>query len=316
MAFATNRCGIAMCGPPKSSRRLDAEIPTPHTNSSAAKPNSNQDKPLAHALQYAARGWSVFPVGKNKRPLTKHGFQEATLDPEQIRAWWLWSPRALIAVATGRPSGIVGLDIDVKQSRNGLVTLELLGVGGHPTAPTAHTPSGGLHILFGWPGFRIPCSTDKLGPGLDVRGDGGYLVLPPGPGRSWDPHLGPDTALPPLPQWIVARCTSRQQQSRRRPSFHRSRLTPYGRAALDDAVRRIRHAAAGQQELTLNSEAFRVARLVGRGLLPAEVAYEALVWAAHQMPTYDPHRPWRTSEIDRKVRRSFSQGLDHRGGRR
>jgi hypothetical protein len=97
----------------------------------------------------------------------------------------------------------VVLDIDIRESGSGIDTLQMLGVNFHPITPTAHTPSGGIHCFFAWPGYKVPNSASKIGPYLDVRGDGGYVVLPPGPGRFWDPHLGPDTPLTAMPEWLV-----------------------------------------------------------------------------------------------------------------
>ncbi|MGA9508491.1 MAG: bifunctional DNA primase/polymerase [Candidatus Sulfotelmatobacter sp.] len=62
------------------------------------------------ALEHAARGWHVFPC-KGKKPLTLHGFKDASIDPEQIRAWWTKWPDANVAIACGA-SGIAVFDID------------------------------------------------------------------------------------------------------------------------------------------------------------------------------------------------------------
>jgi len=118
------------------------------------------EKPrLLTALDYARRGWPVFPMSEAKVPFTAHGFKDATTDEATIRGWWKRWPNALVAIATGEPSGIVALDIDVRPEGSGLDTLENLGIAFHPVTPTALTPSGGFHCWFRWPGYYVPSSS-------------------------------------------------------------------------------------------------------------------------------------------------------------
>src|SRR5262245_1658199 len=139
--------------------------------------------PLDTALSYAASSLPVFPCvssgSTRKRPHTGRGFHDATTDQGIIQHWWLTWPEALIGIPTGRPSGRVVLDIDVKNDRaNGWDSLEDLGHLPLPATVMVHTASGGLHVHFD-PGDReFRCSAGLLGPGLDVRGDGGYIILP------------------------------------------------------------------------------------------------------------------------------------------
>jgi hypothetical protein len=155
------------------------------------------------ALRYAARGWPVFPVRADKHPLTAHGKDDATLDKQQVREWWQRWLNAVPSIVTGEPSGIVALDIDIRPTGSGFDSLDELGVSTHPRAPTAHTPRGGCALLFRWPGHFVKTCVGELAPHLDIRCDRGSLMLPPGPGRFWDPHLGPDTPLPVMPAWMV-----------------------------------------------------------------------------------------------------------------
>jgi hypothetical protein len=93
-------------------------------------------------------------------------------------------------------------------------------------------------------------------------------------------------------------------------------LSRYAEAALDLACRAILAAPDGQQEVTLNKEAFSVGTLTASGALPPEFAERVLLWCAFQIPDYDPVRPWRKEEIERKVRRAFGDGMARpRGGR-
>jgi hypothetical protein len=89
------------------------------------------------------------------------------------------------------------------------------------------------------------------------------------------------------------------------------RLSRYGEAALDGAVKAIISAPAGAQHQTLNRECFNMGGLVAAGALPAALALESLGWAARQMPSYDRRRSWRTPELDKQVRNSFCDGQLH-----
>lgn len=262
---------------------------------------------LRFAAHYVARGWRIFPVRQDKRPLTTHGVRDATLEMAQIGEWWKRWPDALISIATGKPSGVVALDVDIRPGVHGPDSLEALGVAIHPTTPTAHSPSGGYHILFRWPGYEVRSSTSKLGPGLDVRGDGGSLILPPGPDRRWDPHLTYDeTPLADMPSWMKLAEPEPRPLPSGRPT---GKLDRYCEVALDRAIKAILEAPAGQQELTLNRETFGIAQLVeGRGM-PASLALQSLHWAASRMTSHDPRRPWQPRELEKRVAAAFQAGL-------
>jgi hypothetical protein len=160
---------------------------------------------LDAALGYAARGWPVSAWatrGNRKFPLSGHGHLYATTDAailQQTRARW---PDAIPAITTGKPSGVVALDIDIRPAGSGFDSLGELGVVLHPEGPTTHTSQGGCAVLFRWPGYCVKTCSGEIGPHIDVRGDGGSIIVPPGPGRFWDPHLGPDTPLPAMPEWM------------------------------------------------------------------------------------------------------------------
>jgi hypothetical protein len=153
----------------------------------------------------------------------------------------------------------------------------------------------------------VRSTTDRIGSGLEVKGDGSSLILPPGPGRSWDPILDPETPLAPIPKWMVLpdKPVGTSVPRPARPV----RLDRYGEAALDNAVRRIVEAPAGAQEITLNAEAYGIGRLAGSGTIPGGLALEALLWATQRLSCHDARRPWRPADLERKVRDSFLDGL-------
>jgi hypothetical protein len=178
----------------------------------------------------------------------------------------------------------------------------------HSGTPTAHTPSGGCHLLFRWPGHFVKTIAGKIGRDLDIRADGGGLILPPGPGRFWDPHLGIDTPLAAMPEWMVL--TQPEAPVVEAPkSKNPQPLSRYAEAALDAAVQAIVSAPDGRQRNTLNCEVYSIARLVAGGVMPAALAIEALQWAARQLRTCDPRRPWRSADVDKMVRNAFADGL-------
>ena len=165
----------------------------------------------AAALDYAARGWAVFPlVPGGKVPATPHGFKDATTDEAQIRRWWGSRQQAGVAVATGPPSGLFVLDVDIKtvDGRETLRDLEERHAR-LPEGPQALTPSGGCHYYFAMPpAVHIGGSVGLLGPGLDIRAVGGYAVLPPtrladGSEYVWEASSHPDVPLPSPPAWLL-----------------------------------------------------------------------------------------------------------------
>lgn len=163
----------------------------------------------AASLYYASLGWAVFPlVPKDKIPLLSkakggNGLHDATTDADTITAWWTANPNANIGLATGDKSGVVVVDVDGEAGETALAIY-----GDLPDTVESLTGKG-RHLLFS--GANIRNSAGKLGPQLDVRGDGGYIVAPPsihpnGGTYRWVSRRHPG-ALPlaALPQSIVDR---------------------------------------------------------------------------------------------------------------
>ena len=271
------------------------------------------------ALSYAARGWLVFPCHPDpgpdhKRPYSKNGFHDASADPSVITEWWSRWPQALIGVPTGEAIGAVVLDIDVKRPEaNGYDTLDDLGFGILPDTPMVHTTSGGLHCYFKIPPGGLRNTNGKrgrgIGPGLDWRGTGGYVIVPsPDSGYSWDPHQNFDTVkLAEVPSGLLPREPERVAPAK--PVRPEVGIGPYAEKAILTACQRIEKAPPGEQEATLNGESFSIGTLAGAGAIPADFARRALIYAACRMPSYDRRRPWIGSELERKVDRAFRDGM-------
>lgn len=149
-----------------------------------------------------------------KHPVTKNGLKDATTDLRKINAWWDEDTSFNVAVATGAESGIFVLDIDVSDTKHGDDTLEALEEkhGKLPDTVEVITGSGGRHLYFKHPGnIRIKSSVEdeELGKGIDVRGDGGYVLAPPSmhmSGRSYGYEASSrptDVPLAEAPQWLL-----------------------------------------------------------------------------------------------------------------
>lgn len=135
-----------------------------------------QDLEICELAQaYAKAGLYVFPLApREKRPMAgSRGFKDATINPEQIAAWWEQYPDMNIGIATGTVSGILVVDVDAH--KGGMETLAKLGLV--PTL-TAITGNGGRHIIYAIPaGVNIKSACERW-PGVDIKCEGGYIVAP------------------------------------------------------------------------------------------------------------------------------------------
>jgi hypothetical protein len=160
---------------------------------------------LADALNLAASGLRVFPCKpRSKLPATPHGFKDASCDPELIQRWWQQGPAYNVAVATGAPSGIFVVDIDGMPAERAFDELAPEALPASIEVITAR----GRHIWFRHPGGVIPNSVDKVAPGVDVRGDGGYVLAPPSlhpDGKRYAWSVDSASAVAAAPPWLLER---------------------------------------------------------------------------------------------------------------
>ena len=156
--------------------------------------------PLEAALAYAAAGIPIFPVSANKVPLCPGGFYDATTDPDIIIGWWTQRPFADIGMPTGKVSGYIVLDRDMKNGRNGFKAVPDMDL----SPVMASSPSGGTHDFFAY-ADGIHSQHDQFAPGIEIKSDGAYVVLPsPGSGREWVKGSSlPADGLPPVPGHLV-----------------------------------------------------------------------------------------------------------------
>jgi Bifunctional DNA primase/polymerase, N-terminal len=228
------------------------------------------------ALDYVRQGTPIFPCNPiDKKPLTPHGFKDATADEAQIRAWWTQWPNAMIGAPMGPASGLWATDVDLDPPKkiDGQATLDQL-ITKHTALPptwTTITPRGGRHLIFAWDSnVEIRNSSGKIGPGIDVRGNGGYIILPPsrnatGGEYQWEP--GGPQAVALAPGWLVALAKAKKASA-------------YARAALDRECKNVASAQPGTRNDTLNTAAFSLFQLVAGGALDEQEVRDRLFEAA------------------------------------
>jgi bifunctional DNA primase/polymerase-like protein len=149
----------------------------------------------AKALALARQGLPVFPCRcVDKRPLTQNGFKDASSDLELVHRWWALWPRAYVGAPTGDKFVVIDLDLQHVEALSWFETNDAR----LPLTRTHVTGSGGRHLLFK-PNSKVGCTTSKLGPHIDTRGFGGYVI--------WWPACGLDVLHPQtlaeVPRWAL-----------------------------------------------------------------------------------------------------------------
>jgi hypothetical protein len=262
---------------------------------------------LRSALAAAALGWHVFPCAAGgKRPALRGNWQDlATTSPDQIRDWWARAPYN-IGIACG-PSGLVVIDLDLPHdvdddegaADGALFPLSgadiLSGLAGQHGARypggtyIVDTPSGGCHLYFSAAADgRARNSAGALGPHIDVRADGGYVVGAGSRvgGRAYTARGGRRPPAPaPLPPWLGRLVAESPTPApavppQRVPAGDPAQGREYAIAALRAETSRVAAAVPGTRNDTLNRAAFSLGQLVTAGLLPPIPVITSLIDAA------------------------------------
>jgi putative DNA primase/helicase len=267
--------------------------------------------PQEAALIYVSLGWRIFPCAGTKRPLVEGGFKSATRDPKQIVEWWGRWRHAEPAVAL--PSSHLVVDLDRKEGNDAFRDFERLA--GFPVdqfaSPQATTPSGGRHLFCSTGGLTFRNMVRIGGTAIDLRTAGAYVLLPsPGNGRSWLPDKSRDFA--PVPDWLLTLSAADSQRPILRAPFapvesYGGRSSRYGLATLRAICADIESAANGRQEVTLNSGAYKIGRLIADQQLSDDAA-DQLIEAALAMPSYESGRPWTRMLVENKIHRAIEHG--------
>src|SRR5262245_4027616 len=243
------------------------------------------------ALKLAHRGIPLFPCGPDKRPLTPAGFKDATAEPEQVHLWWTENPEALIGVPAGSKFVVVDLDLQHADAQ------QWLEDNRHrlPLTRSHATRSGGKHLLFA-PNDKVKCSAAKLGPHVDTRGAGGYII--------WWPACGLEVlhggVLAPVPDWIVEALNPKVVPITTRISAaHRPSV-----AALRGALNVLAGAREGERNHALFWASCRLGEAVSTGVITELEATDLLLSVGRQIGL-----------LDREILRTARSGFRREGFR-
>jgi hypothetical protein len=163
------------------------------------------------ALTLATKGLFVLPCHpRDKRPATRNGLKDATTDLDIIRQWWRHKPDFNVAILTGEPSRIFVLDLDGFDAEAELRKLE--EKNGRLPATVESITARGRHIYFGMPAAPIRNSVGRIAPGIDVRGNGGYVLAPPSvhpSGKNYSWSVDSADSFASAPQWLLSKIIDR-----------------------------------------------------------------------------------------------------------
>ena len=223
-----------------------------------------------------------------KEPAIKRGFHAATTNPETIKRYWRIADRN-IGIPTGPVSGFWVLDVDGDDGEATLRGLEARQ-GSLPPTSEVITGNGGRHLWFEYTG-PIPSTAGKIGIGIDTRGDGGYVVVPPSVhpnGRSYSWSVDSAGQIASAPDWLLKLARTKPQPTIseraaaniRKPNCRSS--DAYGRAALEREIEALAAAAPGGRNHALNRAAFCLFQLVAGGELDRGEVIERLIDACHR----------------------------------
>jgi len=156
------------------------------------------DSCLESALKYRELGFSIIPVGKDKKPLIKwEEYQKRIASNEELKQWGGKWPDANIGIVTGKISDLAVIDIDTEEGKQAILDY----IPESLLTPTVETPKGGQHLYFKCPDDKL-ANNARLIPGCDLRANGGYVVAPPsvnGTGKQYKWLIDLKTSIASLP---------------------------------------------------------------------------------------------------------------------
>jgi putative DNA primase/helicase len=245
------------------------------------------------ALAYAARGRPVFPVPigtkKSHSSIKQNGARwGATVDPKLIVAYWRWWPNANIGIPTGVETGFIVLEADTPEGHDsdGLASLRALEAkyGELPVTLAVISPTGSLHYYFLHPGtdIKIKNSASVLAAGVDVRGDGGMVLVPPSIRNLQDRRqyrVLDRNPIAPMPAWLIGVTKERPPPPRPQPIVCPA-SHGYGARALEYEIADLIRTPDGSRNAALNCASFKLHQLVASGHLDADEVRRRLIEAA------------------------------------
>ena len=239
-----------------------------------------------YSLQYATLGWSIIPIQANdKKPVMSwKQYQGERADEATVRDWWRDDPNRNIGIVTGEISGLIVLNVD---GPDGAATLETLGE--LPRTPVVRTGNG-MHYYFRHPGGKFRNFAKKL-PGLDFRGDGGYVVAPPSVHKSgsiYEWEVSPSEAdLADAPVWLLELISEPKPSGAAIPVQDSYNEGPKALEALETEIARLQSTEYGQRNDQLNKSAYALGKLVGAGDLDQDHVENELWRAAREIGLED-----------------------------
>jgi putative DNA primase/helicase len=266
-------------------------------------PMSQEDKSSTHikkpelkirgARAWVGRGAALVPlIAGGKRPAQKGWINAPITTRAEVDNLFAEQPKANIGIITGAVSGLIAVDLDGPEGEASLKALEAAH-GPLPMTTTVRTPRG-RHLYFRYSGLRIPNSAGKLGPGLDVRGDGGFVVgvgsaHPSGAIYRYADRLTPKrVGIANIPGWLLekiaapARETSVVDPPTIAPEIL-ERAQRYAEAIKRAECERLVKAPAGHRNDTLNRCAFVLGQFLPHGLLDEGEVMQQLAQIAEQI---------------------------------
>lgn len=249
---------------------------------------------LEYALAGAARGWSIIPLQPRSKtpaiPWKDHQHRRAT--PDEIRAWWQDHPDRNVGVVTGAVSNLAVIDVD---PRNGGSVKEIAKKTS--TGYLVKTGGGGMHFYCAYtPSDRtIPCQPG-LRPGVDLKGEGGYVLGAGSIHPSGEPYELVAAGQPaPLPVWVFADRATVPHDGKR---FLSRPKEPW----IADALAHKIGVGPGEQEETLAKLCWYFSRE-----LPQDIATPLLLEWAAKLPLHRPSEPWTPAHVTEKIERAYAK---------
>lgn len=259
-----------------------------HKNKTKAIPCIDKLDQVQAAKKMAEAGWKIFPCCvSSKSPATDHGFKDATNDPVMIDIWcqkyWSNQDEYSIGLATGGMNGVWVLDIDKKT--DGPISLSALveNYGPIDTA-TAFTGGGGFHYVFSCSdSFQVKTKVGIL-PGIDTRGEGGYIIIAPSKHDSGNYYSWEQTEIKETPDWLIdflekhnGLKTESQYDEHSEPQIKDSiKTTAYGQKVLDEQCLQIQTAPEGQRNSIINTACCVIGNYIAGGEINEDHAREMI----------------------------------------
>lgn len=223
-------------------------------------------------------GFSLIPVRVGEKipaiQWARYQIQRATLD--EISEWQRAGHNA--GIVTGEISRIIVLDCDTPEA---IAQAKELGI---PEGTVSVRTANGCHYYFRHPGFPV-ANKARLLPGMDLRGDGGFVVAPgsvheTGTVYEWLNHPAWNEIELPS-EWLLKRLRDRPEIEP--PSPASMSATPYGQSALDRELTILRNAQEGSRNDQLNCSAHALAQLAAGGHIDTAATKRALHHAAQSI---------------------------------